>query len=217
MADSSHDSNHNAVQDKSRRRAVLVALLGAGAPLSQKVIPGKWAAPVVNAVMLPAHAQTSEEPHPVGTFGSVAVTSVNHTSGFEKIAERSEEEILDLFVRAAEADTCNTNSSCDADTASVDVVATIQQNPSSNECLQARVNLSGGSCSSTCLIFDFTASVNGQSVSVSQSCDLQLTDMTLTNTGLSGTWRYVSGGVDQSDNFSVPANALSGCGSLSCP
>lgn len=220
MANSDHNeraSNH----DKNRRRALMVALAGAGVPLSQRVISGQWVAPVVDAVMLPVHAATSEtvNTHPTGTFASTAISMRDTGSSvFENIAERSEEEILDLFVGAAEAaDSCPVASCDTAGPVTVDVVATIDANPTTNACVQARVQLSSpASCSSTCLIFEFNSVVvNGQSVSIAESCELSLTGMTLSSvTGLSGNWTFQDDpNVNTSGTFSAPPGG-GGCGDL---
>lgn len=221
MINSSHDeqpSNYG----KNRRRALLAALAGAGIPLGQRVISGQWVAPVVDAVMLPAHAATSQS-FPTGSFSSIEVSGNKGPgySAFENIAERSEEEILDLFVGAAEAANSCDVTYCDANgTVTVDVVATINDNPTSSACLQARVSLPGAaSCSASCLIFEFdNVAVNGESVSISESCELGLTDMTVTTeAGLSGKWSYrdENGSLTDNGTFSAPPGA-GVCGSLHC-
>jgi len=106
-------------------------------------------------------------PSSYGDFVSALIDSgETGPSFFENIAERSEEEILELFVGTAEAaDSCSKNR-CDSDgTAKIDVVAIIGANPTTNTCVQARVSISGASCLSTCLIFDLmNVVVNDQSV-----------------------------------------------------
>lgn len=217
MADHQHQSE---AHDKTRRRTLLVALLGAGS-LGQRAIPGQWAKPVVDSVLLPAHAATSEV-FVTGTFGSG--TELNDTStGFpslENIAERTEEEILDLFVNAAEANGCTTNSCPTNGTAKVEVVATVMQNPSSVECLKAKVvPEEAASCSSKCLIFDFSpVTVNGSTVSVPQDCELKLTGVTLSAAGLRGSWSYTTDNLSDSGTFFSPADQSGGCDSLApCP
>jgi len=203
---------------RSRRRALVIALFGAGAPLAHRAVPERWASPVVDAVLLPAHAATSPEPEtfPTGTFGSGADIVSTDSTLFESIADRTEEEILNLFVEAAEANGCVTNSACDSNgEVDVRVVATITENPGENQCVQARVDIAGStSCSQLCLFFDFTASVDGETVTINESCELDLQNMSLTEAGLSGQWAYASGAVNQSDNFFSPADGSGGCGSL---
>lgn len=212
MADHDRPAGH----DKTRRRTLLVALLGAGS-LGQRAIPGQWAKPVVDAVFLPAHAVTSiSDAFPIGTFGSGSELSSTDFPSLEDIAERTEEEILDLFVNAAEASSCTTNSCSTGGTAKVEVVATVTQNPSSVVCLKAKVVLpEASSCSYKCLVFDFSpVSVNGSSVSVPQDCELKLTEVTLSTAGLNGSWSYSTSGLSDSGTFFSPSDESGGCDSL---
>jgi hypothetical protein len=212
------DHHQAAGHDKTRRRTLLVALLGAGS-LGQRAIPGKWAKPVVDSVLLPAHAATSEV-FVTGNFGSGTQLSSADFPSLENIAERTEEEILDLFVNAAEANGCSTNSCSTGGTAKVEVVATVTQNPSSVECLKAKVVLpEASSCSYKCLVFDFSpVSVNGSTVSVPQDCELKLTGVTLSAAGLSGSWSYSTAGLSDNGTFLSPADENGGCDSLTpCP
>jgi len=222
MSDSAR-INQSSRPTKNRRRALLIALFGAGAPLAQRAIPGEWVAPVVDTVLLPAHAQTSpsddEESFPTGDFGS-AETADAGRSLFEDIVDRTEEEILDLFIRSAEAaGTCQaTNCSDQGNGVTVDVVASFPQNPGVG-CVQARVTTNSGSCDPTCVLFDFDANVDGESVEVTVpiGCTLELNGMTLTPAGLSGSWDFNDGDVrTDNDNFFAAAGS-GGCGSLGCP
>lgn len=206
--------------DKTRRRTLLVALLGAGS-LGQRALPGQWVKPVVDSVVLPAHATTTEtetkaEMFPIGTFGSGAEISSAEFPSLENIAERTEEEILNLFVSAAEANGCSTNSCATGGTAQVEVVATITQNPSGIECLKAKVVLpEASSCTSKCLIFDFSPiAVNGSNVTVPQDCELKLTDVTLSSAGVDGDWTYTTTGLSYSGHFFAEADPDGGCDSL---
>ena len=45
-----------------KRRTVICGTVGLG--VTGIVIPGKWSKPIIESVLLPAHAQTSEEPDP---------------------------------------------------------------------------------------------------------------------------------------------------------
>lgn len=219
MVDSDDDGS-STKPDKNRRRALLYALVGAGIPLSQRVAGGKWITPVMDVIVLPAHAATSGA-HPVGKFGSSHTASNNPgTSPFENIAERTEEEILDLFVNEARAvgGGCPTNF-CSGGPATIDVqvVATILQNPSPSECVQATVTISNASCTSACLFFEFQAAVDGSAISISESCELALSGMKLSNGELKGNWDYTpSGTVTGNGTFSAVAPG-DGCGSLVCP
>lgn len=222
----SNETSPSANNAGNRRRTVLLALLGAGAPLAHRTLPGEWIAPVVNSVILPVHAQTSPDPGvdtPVGNFGPGAdMSKAIDSSLFDNIAQRSEQEILDLFISAAEAGTCSVpDSSCDSAAAvMVEVAATINDNPSNNECVQARVTVNGdaGSGCTFCTIIDFEAAVDGKKVTVSENCGLGLTDMTLTGSNLDGSWSYKPSGsaVEQTGTFNSPRDEGGGCGSLTC-
>lgn len=207
-------TNHH----QTRRRALLATLLGAGTPLSLRVLPDEWVTPVVDAIVIPSHAGTSLEDNPTGNYGSGSTgADATDSSLFDNIVERTEEEILDLFISAAEAGGCDANSSCDtAGTVDVAVVATINQNPSggANQCVQARVTISGSSCASSCQFFDFMASVDGQMVTIADNCELSLHGMTLTDDKLSGSWSYSSGLLNRNGPFESPQDDGGGCGSL---
>lgn len=221
------DSGKTHASSASRRRAMLVAALGVGAPLAQRTMSGHWVPPVVESVLLPAHAQTTspgapdDEINPTGNFGTGDLEEVDaNTFLFDNIADRSEEEILDLFINTAEAATCNAIQCHSGGNVSVLVVATFDSNPGPG-CVRGKVTTSGGSCAPSCALFEYTATVNGQSVEVDDAgCELQLTDLSLTPAAFSGTWSFNSSGtfpIIASDGFVAAANG-GGCDSLSpCP
>jgi len=224
MADSS-DGRKTSNHSERRRKTLLLALAGAGVPLSERVVSGQWIAPVVDAVALPAHAATSQA-NATGMFASSILSENAGSSPFANIAERSEEEILDLFVSAAEpaaVDGCTVSNYCSGSYSAelVDLVATVDENPTNTACVQARVNFT--SCGSNCLTFDFqNVAVDGENVSISQNCSLSLTGMRLTEAGLSGHWSYSTLTYDGVKVVgSGPFSALPGgrgCGGLSlCP
>jgi len=224
VADNTSDSTSGKKSSEpvNRRRALLVALVGAGVPLSERIIPGKWASPMVKSVVLPAHAETTNPPlvYPL-RFGSANVFSSNDRRAtlFTDVVNRTEEEILNLFVSAAEANTCSSNSCGGANApVTVDVAATIDKNPTNTACVEARVTIDdAASCSSKCQMFTFDTTVNGTSVIVDGGCaELKLTNVTLSATELKGNYAYKSGNVDQSGQFTSPVNPGSGCGSLGC-
>jgi hypothetical protein len=49
--------------DKSRRKLLKSIAAGSGAIVAGKSLPENWSRPVVDSVMLPAHAQTSYGPY----------------------------------------------------------------------------------------------------------------------------------------------------------
>jgi len=60
------------MSDQPRRKLLKSIIAGSGAILAGKSLPDSWAKPVVDSVMLPAHAQTSQAliPPPSGPFSS---------------------------------------------------------------------------------------------------------------------------------------------------
>lgn len=50
-----------------RRRLLISVVAGGGAAMTARYLPETWINPVVNTVMLPAHAQTSRPPPPIST------------------------------------------------------------------------------------------------------------------------------------------------------
>jgi hypothetical protein len=69
----SHDNNPT---NKQSRRTTLKTLLAGGGVLSLAALPSRWAKPVVDSVMLPAHAQTS----PSGANGFAVEVDITDAS-----------------------------------------------------------------------------------------------------------------------------------------
>lgn len=82
------------MSQESRRRLLKSLTLGSGALLAGRSLPDRWARPVVDSVMLPAHAQLS---------GGVATGQFAGPFEFERAEADAGESVLDLFVRPAEA------------------------------------------------------------------------------------------------------------------
>ena len=61
------------MSDKSRRKLLKSIAAGSGAIVAGKSLPESWSRPVVDSVMLPAHAQTSTAPSS-GPFAGGATT-----------------------------------------------------------------------------------------------------------------------------------------------
>lgn len=59
----------------SRRRLLKTALVGSGAVIAGKSLPENWSRPVVDAISLPAHAQTS----PTATFSVTQVAKLDNS------------------------------------------------------------------------------------------------------------------------------------------
>ena len=90
------------VDDKqgSRRKLLKSVAVGGGAVAAGKMLPEQWARPVVDSVMLPSHAQTSDPS--LGAFaGSGAV--VQNESATQMAEQGFSEELLEFFTPAANA------------------------------------------------------------------------------------------------------------------
>ena len=94
---------------ESRRKLLKSIAAGSGAVIAGKNLPENWARPVVDSVMLPAHAQTS------GTrtfflFSEVPFVAFNNElygTTPEELIARSEQGPLSWFVKPAEAQGAN--------------------------------------------------------------------------------------------------------------
>ena len=77
----SHDSPRNDQLVAARRRLLLSLSVAGGALATGKMVPEKWVAPVVDSVLLPAHAQTTGELRQAASSGSdtIVSTTANHT------------------------------------------------------------------------------------------------------------------------------------------
>lgn len=66
------ESKQAAKSIENRRKAVRAIVLGGGAVTGAKSLPSEWSAPLVNSVVLPAHAETTDES---GSSGEGATTT----------------------------------------------------------------------------------------------------------------------------------------------
>ena len=94
---------------ESRRKLLKSIAAGSGAVIAGKNLPENWARPVVDSVMLPAHAQTSG----IRTFflfsstGFLVFNSELNGTTAEELIARSEQGPLSWFVKSAEAQGAN--------------------------------------------------------------------------------------------------------------
>ncbi|MFW2440424.1 MAG: hypothetical protein ACN4GR_13770 [Arenicellales bacterium] len=77
------------MSDKSRRKLLKSIAAGSGAVIAGKSLPESWTRPVVDSVMLPAHAQTSPA-LPVSFFGASVIPATlasldNQSSPFDSL------------------------------------------------------------------------------------------------------------------------------------
>ena len=90
----------------SARRKLLKSLtLGGAATVTAKSLPGEWKKPVVNTVVLPAHAQTSPPPFTPDFHGGMAMTRVNGITGLS-VPEQLFKSIIDSVIPPAQACVC---------------------------------------------------------------------------------------------------------------
>lgn len=116
------------MSDSSRRKLLKSIAAGSGAIVAGKNLPESWSRPVVDSVMLPAHAQTSPQPpacsgcflvnqsisnrYTSGTFpeGTIEVFNSTDCSGgisatIQTVEAVTQQEAYDAYV-AAYGDTC---------------------------------------------------------------------------------------------------------------
>ena len=80
------------LKDAGRRKLLITLAASGGAATALQSLPNKWTTPVVDSVILPAHAETSEPFTPNRSFATGAVFPVD-----------TDDSILDFFVRSAYA------------------------------------------------------------------------------------------------------------------
>ncbi|SDO95475.1 hypothetical protein [Desulforhopalus singaporensis] len=89
------DNEEQKVNDPGRRSALKKMAVGAGAVAGISLLPDKWSIPVVESIVVPAHAETSG-PAPLP---SVTVTIINNSSlgvGFDYTGPSGTEEVGNL-------------------------------------------------------------------------------------------------------------------------
>ena len=63
------------MSNKSRRKLLKSIAIGSGAVITGKSLPEKWARPVVDSVLLPAHAQASQLTFSCSVTGQVTIAT----------------------------------------------------------------------------------------------------------------------------------------------
>ncbi|MFT5610171.1 MAG: hypothetical protein ACI9LU_000663 [Polaribacter sp.] len=105
-ASSSNSTAEQAVgveQKNARRKVLKNTLIGGGAVISTSLVPNKWTKPLIDSVILPSHAQTSDVVIVMGGGAGISVTEA------EKSVTKAENngvgvnDILDMFVGQAHA------------------------------------------------------------------------------------------------------------------
>ena len=98
-----HTYREREVKDKksseSRRKLLKSIAAGSGAIVAGKNLPESWSRPVVDSVMLPAHAQTSPTGPSGGSSGDIELTSIENLNDDSMFARLS-----DKFISSAHAD-----------------------------------------------------------------------------------------------------------------
>jgi len=69
---------------ENRRKLLKTVAAGGGAIIAGKTLPEKWGRPVVDSVLLPAHAQTSTAPPAATTFSGNTTASIKTDSMFAR-------------------------------------------------------------------------------------------------------------------------------------
>ena len=73
------------MSDKSRRKLLKSIAAGSGAIVAGKSLPESWSKPVVDSVMLPAHAQTSQAPPVTPTCVLIQTLTVDSTTPLTRV------------------------------------------------------------------------------------------------------------------------------------
>lgn len=99
----SKDKDKLSIADKmsiGRRKLLKSVVAGGGALTVAKTLPDQWARPVVDSVMLPAHAQASVSSFgPFFSFGPFVMTEPS----VQMVEQGFSEELLEFFTPAAQA------------------------------------------------------------------------------------------------------------------
>lgn len=116
------ESNNDNKGQHDQRRKVLKSIVAGGGAITAASTTDKWAKPAVEALILPAHAQTSPDPSPFDPFGNFTSGTivVNNfvDSDTELLAadETISEELLEFFLPSANAQSvCSGNCSVQID------------------------------------------------------------------------------------------------------
>ena len=108
-----NDKAPGAATTTSSRRKLIQALAASGVIVSAKLIPEKWGKPVVDAVALPAHAQTTEPDSCTLGADVPRVTLTEPASIYDGIVDSAREALEDLVdVAWAGADQSEDTSIC---------------------------------------------------------------------------------------------------------
>ena len=89
------------MSDQSRRKLLKSIAAGSGAVVAGKSLPDSWTRPVVDSVMLPAHAETSEASDTDDT--SIVIVSGGGGGTFTVTDNAIGDDILDIFASPAHA------------------------------------------------------------------------------------------------------------------
>ena len=65
---------------ETRRKAVRAIVLGGGSVTAAKGLPSEWAAPIVNAVVLPGHAATTDDTGIISTANTTPPASTTQAT-----------------------------------------------------------------------------------------------------------------------------------------
>lgn len=220
---------HNNDSKKNARRAILKSMaMGSGAIATGKMMPEKWARPVIDSVVLPAHAITSNIQLLSGLYNGPATFASLQTPGANGVllAENAgyAEYILDFFVPKSHA-SHNISDFCaavpaitifvDQNTNTVDIcIAFADSTPSHIHQIQAQTTVSGNNIADAIQIsMEGTGAIDSGN---DEFCDLTNMTMGAGNT-ISGNIRgYMLGSQAGNVECSTGFTATFVGGSFSC-
>lgn len=189
-------------QQQARRKILKAAAISGGAVVGAKSLPNTWTQPVLNAVITPAHAQTSMSV--TGVFSATGLAGP--TANVNQWLHQPQMALLDVLVPQVAANPSTISGFC-GDTEegfasnSFDLLFQLNENGTVNIAMDAGF-LSGSeeepitSCSanSTITANEITdASINiGNNDENELDCSLMLSDMVASETEITGNWQFVN-------------------------
>lgn len=203
--------------NKSRRTLLKSIAAGGGAVVAGKTLPDTWKKPVIDSVMLPAHAQTSDEDFSglYSTQGSIARADGTGRESPGQLAKGLGRRLLDWVVPAAHADHV-LQEICDEDYNLVFEIPPGSGTRTVQICVDTTESRTSGSTSIT---GNSLSNVTIPLLEFTDTCEfsdeeLVLTNMTVGPNGVSGNLQAVEDGNEIACNRSFLAEPTAG--SFSC-
>ena len=201
-----HKSKSNQTS-AARRRLLKSAAVGGGIVAGSRALPDSWTKPIMASVMTPAHAQTS--PDPVTGVFTVTGLEGGLISSLQKVRTGPQYAILNALIPSAQASLDVGNAVClDQDDGppfrTFDMIFRVNEDQTVDIAI-GQFPSDGGDfhCSGSSTI-DGANAIADTSVNIGQSfdtadCFIDLSNMSATNTELTGSWAFNIGTNDGSE------------------